>query len=273
MSKRPSLLAHGSRNPDLTWRLLAGAVGHYDRAWGHQGREWFRDGFSRLYLIEAGRVIVNTAERTHSLTPGRLWLIPADVSAQYRTEGPLDLDWLHFNLFLLPELDLFAGGEVASVASGPEDVRNFREMVAALRGSDPCGVVRATGHAASFLAPLAGSSWQDAHSDHTALRRIRPLLDLIASRLAGDCSVPVLAEYLGYHPIYFSRLFKKAVGMPPGEYVLAARMRRAATQLVATSRPVKQIGAACGFPDPYHFSRTFKRRIGVSPSVYRERTI
>ncbi len=76
-----------------------------------------------------------------------------------------------------------------------------------------------------------------------------------AARLTG---VP----YLG-----FRREFRRIMGIPPIQYQLEARMRRA-RELLKT-RSVKETAALLGYSDPYLFSRQFKRVTGVAPSEFR----
>lgn len=83
-----------------------------------------------------------------------------------------------------------------------------------------------------------------------------PLIEL--ARLA-QCSVSTLR-----------RQFQEALGIPPYEWILQARIRRAQQLLGATSLRIKEIAAQVGFEDPFQFSRTFKQRIGSSPRQYRQ---
>ena len=84
-----------------------------------------------------------------------------------------------------------------------------------------------------------------------------PLCDL--ARLT-QCSVSTLR-----------RQFQQTLGIPPYEWILQARIRRARRQLVTTTLRVKEIARAVGFDDPFQFSRTFHQRTGFSPRQFREK--
>ena len=47
------------------------------------------------------------------------------------------------------------------------------------------------------------------------------------------------------------------------------RVKKAASLLEQTDRPVKEISYQLGFKNPYHFSRAFKQVLGQPPSHYR----
>ncbi len=255
---------------DLMWRLIAGASADYGESWADHGRYPFRDGFARLYILDSGVVEIEADRVTHRLVPGELWLIPAGCTARYRCVEPMRLNWLHVNALVLQGVDLLAAGTVRHRAVGGEESHSFKCVLSAMLDGGPCAMAAATAIVARLAAPFLPGDWQSAGLDSAALVRLRPVLEYIAGNLAEECSVPVLAERVALHPVYFSRLFTQAVGISPGVYVTQARMRCATAQLATTCKPVKQIAAQCGYPDPYHFSRAFKRHIGVSPRGYRQ---
>jgi len=258
------------RTGELAWRLASGAGEHYTQSWANYGRDVFRDDFSRLYLLESGQVEIKTEDRVYALRPGELWLIPGGVPARYCCLAPMKLNWVHFNAFLVAEADLLAGGDPRAMPADRVTTARFEAMLSSMRGSGPSDLAMALACLGALTAPFFPAKWESLVPETTALTRLRPALDAIASGYAGDCSVPALAQCVHLHPVYFSRLFTRTLGLPPGEYVTRTRMRSAAVQLATTARPVKTIGATCGYPDPYHFSRAFKRHTGVSPTAYRQ---
>ncbi|MBT3296104.1 MAG: helix-turn-helix transcriptional regulator [Verrucomicrobia bacterium] len=264
------------RSPDalapvqaLTWRLLAGQSAAYGAAWGNFGRELIRNDFARLYLLESGHISIQTAADTFQLTPGHLWLIPGGIAARYCCATTMHLNWVHFNVFAIPELDLLAGGAPRAMPADAASVSRFHAMLEAATTSQPMALATALAILGGLVAPFFPAEWGDLLPDARALHRLRPALDHITSRFATDCSVGALARAVHLHPVYFSRLFKATLGIPPAQYVTAIRMRHAATRLGTTPLPVKAIAIECGYPDPYHFSRAFKRHTGVAPQVYR----
>ncbi len=254
---------------ELTWRLVDGEAMTYGPSWANYGRDVIRDDFSRLYIVESGRVRLETEKRTYLLNPGELWLIPGGVPARYNCEGSMDLNWVHFNVFLVAEVDLLAGGEPRAVPVDRVAEARFRAMLMAREGKGPSDLAIALACLGELVAPFFPADWGSMVHDPGALARLRPALDRVASQYDGDCSVPALARCVNLHPVYFSRLFTRTLGESPGRYVTGVRMRAAAIKLTTTDDPVGVIGANCGYPDPYHFSRAFNRHTGVSPQAYR----
>lgn len=65
------------------------------------------------------------------------------------------------------------------------------------------------------------------------------------------------------------RKFAEAMGVPPHEYVLNARITEARRLLGETDIPVKSIAKQLGYNDVYFFTRQFKQFAGVPPVAYR----
>ncbi|HEX9602943.1 MAG TPA: helix-turn-helix domain-containing protein [Myxococcales bacterium] len=57
----------------------------------------------------------------------------------------------------------------------------------------------------------------------------------------------------------------------PHQYLVGARLRRAARLLLTTSLPVTEVALEAGFGDLSNFIRTFRRAAGRSPRAFRLR--
>ena len=70
-------------------------------------------------------------------------------------------------------------------------------------------------------------------------------------------------------PFHFLRLFLKVTGLTPHQYLVRARLRRAAELLVDAERRIGDIAFEVGFGDLSNFVRTFHRAAGMSPGRFR----
>jgi AraC family transcriptional regulator len=77
------------------------------------------------------------------------------------------------------------------------------------------------------------------------------------------------AREAGLSAFHFLRLFGKVLGVTPHQYLVRARLRRAARQLAAEERSVTEVAFGVGFGDLSNFVRTFHRAAGVSPGAFR----
>ncbi len=66
------------------------------------------------------------------------------------------------------------------------------------------------------------------------------------------------------------RLFGKALGRSPIEYLIDLRLEKAAARLISTTEPISAIAYAVGFDDSNYFSKMFRKRYSTSPRDYRK---
>jgi AraC family transcriptional regulator len=83
--------------------------------------------------------------------------------------------------------------------------------------------------------------------------------DIDLQRVAGEA---------GLSPFHFLRVFSKALGVTPHQYLIRSRLRRAARLLAEKQRSVTDIALDVGFADLSNFVRTFHRAAGVPPGRF-----
>jgi AraC-like DNA-binding protein len=84
-----------------------------------------------------------------------------------------------------------------------------------------------------------------------------------------DVGLERAAREVGLSPFYFLRLFARVLGVTPHQYLVRARLRRAARLLCEEERSVTDVAFDVGFGDLSNFVRTFRRAAGVSPLGFR----
>jgi AraC family transcriptional regulator len=105
-------------------------------------------------------------------------------------------------------------------------------------------------------------------------QQTRRVLDYVQAHLDQPLSLEALAQQTGYNPYHFTRLFRRAMGESPHQFVLRLRVEQAQRLLAETSLPLAEIAAACGFAHQSHLTQVFKRYLGLTPRAYRrERSI
>ena len=92
----------------------------------------------------------------------------------------------------------------------------------------------------------------------------------IREHMGESLRVPVLAARAGYSVSHFSRLFQRAIGCSPAEYVTKVRIRQAQMLLRSSEASVTEIAYRLGFSNPNNFARTYRRLLGHPPSADRE---
>jgi transcriptional regulator GlxA family with amidase domain len=101
--------------------------------------------------------------------------------------------------------------------------------------------------------------------------RFGALHSWIAGNVAGDLSLPTLAERAGMSERSFSRHYAEATGLTPVRAVERLRVEAARQLLCDTRAPVKRVAERCGFGSEETMRRSFVRLLAATPQDYRAR--
>ena len=105
----------------------------------------------------------------------------------------------------------------------------------------------------------------------SSLARVTRVVRMIDNEPSMPHDLRSLAQIARLSPYHFLRTFEELTGTTPHQYLLRARLRRAAIRLRTESARVLDIGLACGFGDISNFNRSFRSEFGMSPRTYRRR--
>jgi transcriptional regulator GlxA family with amidase domain len=92
----------------------------------------------------------------------------------------------------------------------------------------------------------------------------------IDKHLGNKLSLETLALQFGSSPSFFSRMFKKILGVTPIEYINESRLALARKLITTTDLSIEQIASDCGFDNISYFYRLFKRRFNITPALLGE---
>jgi AraC-like DNA-binding protein len=95
------------------------------------------------------------------------------------------------------------------------------------------------------------------------------VLEELNRRLTQPTTLEELADLAGFTAQHLNRVFRKALGMTPLQYLYRMRMEQAARLLRDDRQTIRAIAQAVGFDDPYYFSRMFRQHFKQSPAQYR----
>lgn len=130
--------------------------------------------------------------------------------------------------------------------------------------------------AGEWTVPLDGMHEYKGKRETGVGRRIRQTVDNYVQRCLGKkISQKAVAGLCGMSISHFSRIFHQVYGVTFQEFVLRARVERAAKLLEdwRTSPTITHICYEAGFKDLAYFGRVFRRYKGMCPSEYRKQCL
>lgn len=107
---------------------------------------------------------------------------------------------------------------------------------------------------------------------YTARERIQDILHYLEENMDRMISRREAAKYVFLNEDYFSRMFRKEMGVGYKEYVLKQKMEYAGKLLSNTDLPVTLVASKVGYDNFTNFTQMFRKYTGETPSDYRKRT-
>ena len=101
-------------------------------------------------------------------------------------------------------------------------------------------------------------------------REIEAACSYIERHLEEELSIASLASYAGYMEYYFSKKFKRELGLTPAEYIRKKRLEKAALLLRSSDLDAQQIATRLQFCSQSYFTDCFRKEYGISPTKYRQ---
>ncbi|MBS0663623.1 MAG: helix-turn-helix transcriptional regulator [Verrucomicrobia bacterium] len=99
--------------------------------------------------------------------------------------------------------------------------------------------------------------------------KLRRIIEWMTENMADDFSLAKLAKQAGLSEFHFTRLFKRATGVPPLQYQIKIRMDAARRLLRESELSVITIANQVGYSTPSHFAQVFRKETGLTPRDYR----
>lgn len=273
----------------LNWNRLRVRLGHHGRVrtepgW-RLGEKWnalLKD--CDLWVVWGGRGSVRldaAGTRSLALRPGVcLWMRPGGLYlADHDPKHPLGVTYVHFELEerrrgtwravprrqLPPEVFELADLEYVEAV-----LRRVRHLA---NRKEPAAQTLATNLFQGLLMDLESGLLQAPVADHVTAQVHRRVCSEWAQRLREELpdarALSGLVRQSGYHPDHFARLFRQATGESPRDFVVRARLEKAAMLLRESELTVTEVAEALGYQNIYFFSRQFREKLGQPPSEYR----
>lgn len=102
-----------------------------------------------------------------------------------------------------------------------------------------------------------------------AALRLHAAREKLERKVLLPMSLESAARLANMEPTYFSRAFKKQIGVGFASWVRQTRVSCAKDLLRGSATRITDIALVCGFSDMSTFERTFRQLVGITPRQYR----
>ena len=243
-----------------------------DQSYAWDGRKRGQTPFTVLQHTVSGVGRLRYDRRDYRLTAGDTMLVLVPHNHRYWVVAGdrWEFFWISMNgqeALRIHRSILAATGPVFRLR--PETIEHLADCsLRLIDGGETPGAASAIAYeAAAALFDDVFGPHGDARAEDGVIQRV---VDHILANLDKPLAVPDLAEVSGFSRAHFSRMFAASEGMPPAEFVLQARMRRAARLLAGQQvLSVKEVAVLSGFEDSNYFAKVFRRFFGTSPTEFR----
>ena len=120
------------------------------------------------------------------------------------------------------------------------------------------------------IAAMTGDRQIPAAPTGRETRWVVEAIRLVESDVARPLELKAMAAVAGMSKYHFLRVFRRLTGVTPHQYLISARLRRAALALASSRQPVIAIALDSGFGDLSTFNKTFRAVFGRTPTQYRD---
>jgi YesN/AraC family two-component response regulator len=105
--------------------------------------------------------------------------------------------------------------------------------------------------------------------EHHAIETVK---DVLKSSFEQPFELDKLAQSVGMHSSYLSRLFKQTTNMTITDYIIQLRIEKAKELLTGNpSLRNYEIAQLVGYHDPVYFNKLFKKIVGITPKDYKSK--
>ncbi len=226
----------------------------------------------RLYYIKAGSgSMLLEGGGSRDFRPGRLYLIPSNMRHNFATDAADPINHIYFDFYTSPPIISDDPLEYEVKPTSPLAAhielcdRLLRERIKAPIPQN-FGVIDDAPSGSSdeyrqlcmgLLNTLLLLLSREGELPFTDDAVVSDAIDFMRSSLDTDITLELLADRAGFEKNYFSRRFKKVIGITPYAYLRTCRINRA-SELISQGETIVRAAAAVGYENASSLSRALK---------------
>lgn len=244
--------------------------GHYHCDRGYAVRRDNANTFLLLY-IRQGELKIEYDGQVYTAQTGQMVLLDCYRAHHYFTENYMEFYWMHIDGVNLPALcQSLSQGTGCFIAKDDSNAHALMyQLISRFRNQQSISEPLCARTIYSILCDLMPDSGLFTLSDEQSTP-IGRTVAYIHSHLNDPLTLRDLAAQAQLSVYYFTRVFKKATGYSPYEYIIVARLNHAKYLLKNSAFSIKEISAIVGYGSEISFINAFTQKVGISPGKFRK---
>lgn len=228
----------------------------------------------QLLYVHSGQAVYTIHGKEQMLSAGQIVLYHPMEPQFYYYDGKDEPDvyWIHFTgsdvVKELENLNLFSK-RIYSLKARSTFAGLFDDIIRELQQKKPYYSGIADSRLKELLCLMAR---EGVASDEVAApftEEVEQAVRLFHTHFNKPVNLAEYAAFCNMSVCWFTRLFKRQLGVSPQQYLINVRISHAC-ELLASGCGIAQAGEAVGYEDSQYFSRIFKKHIGQTPSQYQK---
>lgn len=244
-----------------------------DTYWGPGVKDHFK-----IHLVVSGKGYYKYKGATYEVTEGMAFLTEPDVLAQYYADSrtPWAYDWVAFGGSRVEEILENTGfiGSCPVVKVDPTVLDEINDQCQKLLRMNNRKIEKELLEMSFLYDFLSRFIEGDSKVKQEGEKGVKAVYveqakSYVESNYSRQISCSTIADHIGIHRKYLTKVFREISHVTPQQYLIAYRIQRAKRYLKDTSLSVSEVANSVGYLDPLTFSKTFRRVAGMSPTQYR----
>ena len=231
-----------------------------------------------LHYVLEGRGTLVIGDKTFSLSPGWVFVLPADVPVSYYpdAENPWSYVWFGFEGSLsqmVSEIGFSAEAPLFRMPKPKEINDLLSNMIQRAKNDTLAEYLFAKSAFLRIISDIAAKKETDRPSSSPHRAIISETLSLIEANYRNPAlSVEMLCSIVHVSHSYLCKVFLKETGMTMRRAIIQQRMR-AAKVLLSEGQTPREAAEQCGYRDIIHFAKEFRRYTGEPPAAFRKKAL
>ena len=251
---------------NIKLHILENGLFHGDKNWAYND---VVSTFNRMYIMISGEACIENENGRYLMKPGKIYLIPNGSKNNYQCQSEMNKFYLHFQIGMLPGIDLFQGLENVLAIDYSEGMLD--EILSFAEEGTVVGLLSLK----SIFMKICAEFYAEAIMKYNLAEKQRgyylqaKVMNYVAQHITSRLRISDMAEHFQMPYYQLTREFKKDTGIGLKEYMEMQLLMQAKERLLNTNLTISQIAEQLEFCDAYYFSRFFRKYERVSPKEYR----